>query len=86
MTDPLECHIYLDEWLICMVNLWVDKQTSNGSVMGALLRWQDISSQYHPRTCKWLISMVNKSPKHWVVPLPNGLINDGLLITYFILG
>ena len=27
----------------------------------------------HPRTCKWLITMVNKSPKDRVVPLPNGL-------------
>ena len=30
----------------------------------------------HPRTCKWLISMVHgdcKSPKDRVVPLPNGL-------------
>ena len=36
----------------------------------------------HPRTCKWLITMVNKSPKDRVVgPLPNGrtlwLINGG---------
>ena len=27
----------------------------------------------HPGTRKWLITMVNKSPKDRVVPLPNGL-------------
>ena len=27
----------------------------------------------HPRTRKWLITMVSKSPKDRVVPLPNGL-------------
>ncbi len=27
----------------------------------------------HPRTCKWLITMVSKSPKQGKVPLPNGL-------------
>ena len=27
----------------------------------------------HPSGCKWLIDMVHKSPKHWVLSLPNGL-------------
>ena len=27
----------------------------------------------YPMTCKWLITMVGKSPKDWVVPLSNGL-------------
>ena len=27
----------------------------------------------HPRTCKWLITMVKKSPKDRVVPLVSGL-------------
>ena len=40
----------------------------------------------HPRTRKWLITTVNKSPKDRVVgPLPNGLFMAykwGLLTTY----
>ena len=31
--------------------------------------WRD-----HPSWDTWLITMVSKSPKDWVVPLPNGLL------------
>ena len=40
----------------------------------------------HPRTCKWLITMVNKSPKDRVVgPLPNGLkgLEMGVILTAY---
>ena len=38
----------------------------------------------HPRTCKWLITMVIVSPRTGVVPLPNGFMayKPGLLTTY----
>ena len=39
----------------------------------------------HPRTCKWLITLVSKPPKDRVVPLTNGLFMAykwGLLTTY----
>ena len=38
----------------------------------------------HPKTCKWLITMISKSLSR-IVPLPNGLFmayKSGLLTTY----
>ena len=58
-----------------------------GPWVGKSTHWDrnSVRLEDHPRTCKWLITMVSKSPKDRVVPLINGLFMAykwGLLSTY----
>ena len=43
----------------------------NNSLIRSLIRPDYLED--HPQLGKWLITMVSKSPKNQVVPLPNGL-------------
>ena len=58
-----------------LMNLCVDLQTSNGSVMVRGFFIAEVAGYFIGFTGGPL-TMVNKSPKVWVVPLLNGLIND----------